>query len=150
MRTYCINVNGNLYNVTVLSVDGNSARVDVDGWEYEVGIGEDGSIQIPKTVQPAAPESRKKRSSALELAALSKSSGPTLSGKGVVVAHLPGLILEVLVKVGDSVKAGDVVCKMEAMKMVNEILATIDGTIKEILVKEKQNVLENQPLMIIE
>ena len=36
------------------------------------------------------------------------------------------------------------------MKMVNEVLATIDGTIKEILVKDQQNVLENQPLMIIE
>ena len=63
---------------------------------------------------------------------------------------MPGLIVEISVKVGDQIKKGQLVCKMEAMKMVNEVVSTIDGTVKQILVKEQQNVLENQPLIIIE
>jgi biotin carboxyl carrier protein len=74
----------------------------------------------------------------------------THSGKGVIAAHLPGLILEIFVKSGDRVKSGDLVIKMEAMKMVNEVRSRVDGTVKDILVAVQQNVLENQPLLIIE
>jgi len=173
MQRYQVVVNGNTYSVTVKSIVGNTAIVDVDGWEFQVAIGEDEdfagdfggivaaaggatagmqTVNKPLKSRPsAAPGSTtKKRASALEALGPRKAKVPTLSGKGVVAAHLPGQIVEIAVKVGDTVKKGDVVGKMEAMKMVNEVLATIDGTIMEILVKEKQNVLENQPLMIIE
>jgi len=176
MQRYQVVVNGNTYTVTVKSLVGNTATVDVDGWEFQVAIGEDdgsenivplvaaatgasvGSKQAPKappagvrSIPPSAPEgTSKKRASALEQLGPKKASVPQISGKGVVLAHLPGQIVEINVKVGFAVSQGDLLCKMEAMKMLNEVKATIDGSIKEILVKEQQNVLENQPLMIIE
>ncbi|MBO0424041.1 acetyl-CoA carboxylase, biotin carboxyl carrier protein [Enterococcus plantarum] len=49
-------------------------------------------------------------------------------------------------QVGDSVKKGDVVCIVEAMKLMNEITATVDGVITEVLIKNEDVVEFNQPL----
>ncbi|HDS29635.1 MAG TPA: biotin/lipoyl-binding protein [Firmicutes bacterium] len=172
MQRYQIVVNGNTYTVTVKSLIGNTAIVDVDGWEFQVAIADgDVAAQIPHLVAGASagpavasesaqskpiptplPETRRtgRRTSALEDLAPKKTAMSVVEGKGVVAAHLPGLVTSILVKTGDSVKAGDVVLKMEAMKMENDIRAGIDGVVKEILVQQQQNVLENQPLLIIE
>lgn len=52
-------------------------------------------------------------------------------------------------KVGDSVKKGEVVCIVEAMKLMNEITATVDGVITEILVDNEEVVEFNQPLFLV-
>ncbi|MBO0467399.1 acetyl-CoA carboxylase biotin carboxyl carrier protein [Enterococcus plantarum] len=49
-------------------------------------------------------------------------------------------------QVGDSVKKGEVVCIVEAMKLMNEITATVDGVITEVLIKNEDVVEFNQPL----
>ena len=54
------------------------------------------------------------------------------------------------VKVGDTVKKGDVLCIIEAMKMMNEIEAELDGKIVEILVANESAVEFGQPLFLIE
>jgi acetyl-CoA carboxylase biotin carboxyl carrier protein len=54
------------------------------------------------------------------------------------------------VEVGSSVKKGDTLCIIEAMKLLNEIEADRDGTIKEILVENAQPVEFGEPLFIIE
>jgi len=166
MQRYQVVVNGNTYSVTVKSIVGATAVVDVDGWEFHVAIDEESELggSVATHINAAGPSpgdsksapavakspTTKKRSSALEALGPRKTAAPEVSGKGVVSANLPGQIVEIIAKVGDEVKKGQLVCKMEAMKMVNEVVATVDGTIKEILVEEKQNVLENQPLMIID
>jgi len=53
------------------------------------------------------------------------------------------------VNIGDSVKSGDTVCIIEAMKLMNEIEADVDGVIKEILVENGQPVEYGQPLLVI-
>ena len=55
-----------------------------------------------------------------------------------------------LVNIGDTVKAGDTVCIVEAMKLINEISASVDCTIVNILVKDGESVEKGQPLMVIE
>jgi len=168
MNKYTITVNGQKYHVTVKSILGNKALVDVDGWEFEVDIengnsereipakptSQPSTTQAPITPepssQPAPKEESRKRASHIEASTLSKPHIPAPTDKRIVAAHLPGLILEILVKPGDKVKAGETVIKMEAMKMVNEIKSKVEGTVKEVLVKMHDNVLENQPLMIIE
>ncbi len=62
---------------------------------------------------------------------------------------MPGLIMKVLVKVGDTVTAGQKVMTMEAMKMENDINSGTAGTVKAVLVKEGDNVKEHQPLVTI-
>lgn len=65
-------------------------------------------------------------------------------------APLPGTIVQILKSVGDTISAGEVVLTMDSMKMVNNVLATKSGTLKHILVSERQSVLEGDPLFIIE
>ncbi|MBT4091015.1 MAG: biotin/lipoyl-binding protein, partial [Deltaproteobacteria bacterium] len=64
-------------------------------------------------------------------------------------APIPGSILEVLVKEGDQVEAGQTVVKMEAMKMENDINATSSGTIKSIQVSVGDAVSQGQALVEI-
>ena len=67
-----------------------------------------------------------------------------------IAAPMPGNIIEILVKVGDAVKADDEVIILEAMKMENPIFAPSDGTVGEIKVKEKDSVEADQVLMVLE
>ena len=53
------------------------------------------------------------------------------------------------VKVGDNVKKGDVLCIVEAMKIMNEITSDVDGSVAEILVNNEDMVEYNQPLFRI-
>ncbi len=67
-----------------------------------------------------------------------------------VLAPMPGKIIEILVNVGDEVKEDDELLILEAMKMENPICAPVDGTVKEIKVKEKDLVEVDQLLIVIE
>jgi acetyl-CoA/propionyl-CoA carboxylase biotin carboxyl carrier protein len=61
------------------------------------------------------------------------SAGATGSGGSeIVTAPMQGTIVKVLVEKGQQVKAGDVICILEAMKMENSILAHQDGTVEEL------------------
>ena len=53
---------------------------------------------------------------------------------------MPGKIMDIVVKVGDKVNNGDILCNLEAMKMKSPIRSTAQGTIAEILISEGQNV----------
>jgi biotin carboxyl carrier protein len=70
--------------------------------------------------------------------------------EGAVTAPMTGKIVSVKVKKGDSVKAGEILCVLEAMKMENEILATRTGTVQEVSVSEGSNVNEGDTLIILE
>lgn len=54
------------------------------------------------------------------------------------------------VKVGDKVKVGDVLCIIEAMKLMNEIESEVSGTIKEVLIENAEPVEYDQPLFVID
>ena len=69
------------------------------------------------------------------------------AGDTTVVAPLPGTITQILVKVGQQVKAGDTVVMMEAMKMENSITAEYDGTVKAILVQQGSQVQSGEALV---
>jgi len=75
---------------------------------------------------------------------------PTAGGSGNVTAPMNGTIFKHKVKVGDTVKAGDVVLILEAMKMENDITATKDGVVKEIKVAEGVAVAPGDVLVVIE
>jgi biotin carboxyl carrier protein len=62
---------------------------------------------------------------------------------------MPGLILEIMVAVGDQVTAGMPVMKMEAMKMENEIPSPANGTVQSIAVSVGDNVATDATLMVI-
>ena len=66
-----------------------------------------------------------------------------------VTAPLPGTITDIKVKVGDTVKDGDTVVVLEAMKMQNNIEAESNGTVTAILVNKGDTVMEGDALITI-
>jgi biotin carboxyl carrier protein len=69
--------------------------------------------------------------------------------EGGITAPMTGKIVSVKVKRGDEVKAGQVLCVIEAMKMENEIIAPKAGAVKEVYVSDGSSVSEGEPLLII-
>ena len=108
MKQYTITVNGVAYDVTVEEKNG-------------------GIVSAPKAVEKSAPVASAPVASAPQAAAK--------EGNVAVSAPMPGKILAVKAKEGDSVKAGDVLLVLEAMKMENDIVAPQDGVVASINVK---------------
>ena len=112
-------------------------RITVEGKTYEMDvelIGANGAVAAPvaKTAAPVA--------AAPKAAPAPAAAKPAAVGSGSVVAPMPGTILKVLKATGDSVKAGEVVLILEAMKMENEITAPVDGTIESLSLTEGSTV----------
>lgn len=110
-------------------------NVTVNGVTYEVLVEEAGEIASAPAAQapaaaPAAPAAQAPAAPKAAPAAAPKASGSAGSIK--VTAPMPGTILKMNLKVGDVVKANDLVCILEAMKMENEIFAAEGGTVKSI------------------
>lgn len=72
-----------------------------------------------------------------------------VSEKATVVAPMPGTILRVLVNEGQTIKAGEVLCILEAMKMENEIVAPTDGVIVSLKIDANQKVDSGDSLVVI-
>ena len=111
-------------------------KVNVNGTVYEVEIelmGEGEAISKASAKQaPKAPES------------------PVAQGEGEAVsAPMPGTILDVKVAVGDSVKKGQVLLILEAMKMENEIMAGADGVVTSLNVSKGATVQTGEELLTI-
>jgi biotin carboxyl carrier protein len=144
MKEYKYKINGNVYNVTIGDIEDNVAHVEVNGTSYNVEM-----EKAPK--QAAAPKPVVRPVAAAAPAAPAAAAPrPAAGGKGGVKSPLPGVILDVKVKVGDAVKRGQTVIILEAMKMENQINADKDGVVKEIPVSKGESVLEGTDLIIIE
>jgi glutaconyl-CoA/methylmalonyl-CoA decarboxylase subunit gamma len=144
MNEYDFIINGNSYKVNILKINEEIAEVEVNGTRYEVNIAQLFKQKAPKTVTPP-----RVVESAITRKPLTEKPGRDLSVK-TVKAPLPGVILDILVKVGDEVKASQTLLKMEAMKMENDIQSPSQGIVKEIFVSKGENVLEGASLVKIE
>ena len=74
----------------------------------------------------------------------------TVVGRQVITAQMPGVILKVYVKPGDTVITGDPLCVLEAMKMENEIRSPIDGTVREVYIKDNDKMALGDKLFVVE
>ena len=72
------------------------------------------------------------------------------AGRQVITAQMPGVILKVYVKQGDTVTTGDPLCVLVAMKMENEIRSPIDGTVKEIYINDNDKVSVGDKMLVVE
>ncbi|MCU0822880.1 MAG: biotin/lipoyl-binding protein [Spirochaetes bacterium] len=135
MKTYNLKVNGNPYEVKIISVSGGKAEVDVNGAKFSVDIEGAGAQAAP--AKPAAQPAQ------------AKAAAPSGGGSGTVTAPMPGAVVKILAKEGDSVKAGDPLLVIEAMKMENEISANATGKITKIHVKAGENVAQGATLVTI-
>ncbi len=140
MKKFKFTIRGNKYDVELQNIEDNIAQIEVNGSHYEVEI--ESQVKTSKTPKLV-------RSAAVAPASEKSASTPVTGGSGAVKAPLPGTILQVDVKVGDSVKAGDKLIVMEAMKMENNINADRGGKITNIKVNVGDSVLEGDTLIEI-
>lgn len=145
MKTYKFKINGNDYNVEIKAVENQEMSIEVNGVHYNVTM-ETELEKKPVIARPVA----KPQVAAAATGSVQRTAAPAKAANGNrVVAPLPGTILDVMVSVGDTVKAGQTVAILEAMKMENSIEADCDGTIKEVGVRKGDSVLEGGMIVVI-
>ena len=147
-------VKGVDYEVEIAEVEGNIAKVNVNGIPFEVELqkpinaAKHPSMNNPK-VQAPQPAPAKPAAQPAQ-AAQPAPAQPAAAGAGTPVkAPLPGTITEVKVQVGQQVNVGDTVLVLEAMKMQNNIEAEVAGQVTSILVKQGETVMEGSVLLTI-
>ena len=145
MKEYKYKINGHEYKVNVGDIENNIANIEVNGVPYTVELEEE-KVAKP-VVKRVAPSNNAPAPAAKPAAA--KPAAAAAAGDHVIASPLPGVIKELHVKEGQQVKANDVVCILEAMKMGNEIHAGKDGVVKSINVAKEDSVLEGTTIMVI-
>ena len=144
MKEYKYKINGNEYNVAVEELEGNKANVTVNGKSYEVELDRPAKPAVSKPVaRPAAAPA-----AAPVAAAPAPKAAPAAGGAGIK-APLPGVILDIKVKVGDAVAKGQTVAILEAMKMENNINADREGTVVSINVEKGQSIAEGTDIITL-
>ena len=142
MKEYKYTINGNKYEVVVGDIKDNIATLTVNGETYTVEMEKQPEPEKKKPVVKAPAAASSDDAPAANKAAVNKANA--------VKAPLPGVITDILVAVGDEVKAGDTVVVLEAMKMANNLEAEKDGKVTAICVKVGESVMEDDALVVIE
>ena len=143
MKEYKYTIDGNNYEVAINEVGETTAKVTVNGTEYTVEwekpVEEKPVVKVqPVAAKPAAPAAP----------AAAPAAAP-VSGNAIKTP-LPGVIIDVMVNVGDTVKKGDTVVVLEAMKMENNINADRDGKVVAVHVAKGDTVADGAALIVLE
>jgi len=158
MHTHQMRIGGRDYRAEVKELTPERAVVVVDGTEYAVDLVRIGrktitadtvrasTAAVPApTSPPAAPVAAP--AVAAPAAAPAVRPAPSAKGEGGITAPMPGLVVALKVKPGDTVQAGQALLVMEAMKMENAITASYNGTVTKIYVREGDSISEGDLLV---
>lgn len=144
MKEYRYTIDGNKYEVAINEVNDTTAKVTVNGAEYTVEWEKPVEEKPVVKVQPVAA-----KPAAAPAAPTSTPAAAPVSGNAIKTP-LPGVIIDVKVAVGDTVKKGQTVVVLEAMKMENNINADRDGKVTAIQVAKGDTVADGAVLIVIE
>ena len=138
-KKFSFTIGGQKYDTTVKEIETNVAEVVVNGTSFIVEFEkkESKKVTAARVAAPAAAPT-----------AVPVAAKP--AGAAVVKSPLPGSIVKVMVKPGDSIKKGDTLLTMESMKMENVVASEYTGTVKNVLVAAGQNVMQDDKLVEIE
>jgi len=140
MKEFKFKVNEKNYTVAINSIEENIVNVVVNNTPYRVVLGN--TEEAPAAV--ARPEVQRP----VETAPAAAPAATSREGKPLK-SPLPGIILDICVNIGDTVKNGQKIISLEAMKMENNIDSDRDGTVLEIKVAKGDSVNEGDTLMVI-
>ena len=146
MRLYKMVINEKEYAVKLKDVSVNEIHAEVNDKVYTVAIKDIQKLGGEKVINTIAPSLALKTKLNAKVEA---TSGVAITG-GTIVSPIPGQIKLILVKSGDKVTKGQKVLMLEAMKLENDINASVAGTIKKVHVSEGQTVIQNQVLVELE
>lgn len=145
-KKYKITINGREYEVVVEELEG---LVGANYSQNFAPLPQVSPAQVPMQQAVPAPMPAPQAPAQSKPAPAPKPSPAPSAGGTVVSAPMPGKILKVLVQPGAQVKNGQNIMVLEAMKMENEILAPSDGVVREVKVKEGDNVNTGDTLVVI-
>lgn len=167
--SYEIRINDRLADIEILSREGTKMQISVDKHIYDIDIAEveRGVYSIlldNRSFNVELVEGKTAKSytvntlyDTFDVEIIDAESKYLMNRKkddgvdeNVIASPMPGKVVKVLVKEGDSVKAGQTVVVVSAMKMESEYKVKQDRVIKRILVKEGDTVNGDQPMVIIE
>ena len=117
-------------------------KVTLNGTTYEVEV-EHGQAMLIDEYEAVAP-------AAAPAAAPAPAAAAVTAAGEVVKSPMPGVIISVKVSQGQAVKAGELLCILEAMKMENEIVAPKDGTVAQVVAAKGANVDTGAPLIVLQ
>jgi len=145
MKKFNFKINGNSYEVKIDSLEDDLASVQVNGIAYSVELEKKSSVaKTPKLVRSVAVPTT---DSSQSIAKTSNPSAP--KGGGTIKSPLPGVILKLHVKVGDTVNLSQELITLEAMKMENSIQADKAGVVEAIHFNTNDAVMEGDVLITI-
>ena len=130
-------------------------NVTVNGVTYEVLVEEAGAVAsapvaaAPVAAAPAAPAAAPSPAAAPAPAPAPAAAAPAAAGSATVNAPMPGTILKMNVKIGDTIAKDDLVCILEAMKMENEIFAAEGGKVVAINAPQGSSVNSGDPIITL-
>lgn len=146
MKKFSFTINGNPYDLEIKNVEDNVAEVEVNGFLYTVEF--DRVLETTKTPKLVRQEAVPSTDITPSVQKTTSPAGP--KGSGFIKSPLPGTILDVYVKPGDMVKAGDKLITLEAMKMENNINSDKSGKVVSVNVKKSDAVMEGDILIEVE
>lgn len=139
---YKLNVNNQTYEVEIENINARPVVVTVDGQRFEVMPENGKQVEVkPEAVAKVNP----KPVVQTPVPVSTPFSAP--NGNHMLTAPLPGTVIEIFVKPGEQVEAGQVVLVIEAMKMKNSIRSIYGGTVDKVLVSQGQSVAHKQALI---
>ncbi|NCA85424.1 MAG: acetyl-CoA carboxylase biotin carboxyl carrier protein subunit [Clostridia bacterium] len=141
MKKFKFKIKGQDYDVEILKFDEDIAHIDVNGTTYDVEVQR--TYKQPKTPKLVRQEVQARRQDSKIKKTITKTAGHD------VKIPLPGNIMQVFVKNGDTVKLGDKLVMYEAMKMENIVVAEKDGVIQNLSVQPGDTVLQEAKIMEI-
>lgn len=145
MKNFKFTINGNIYDAEITGIEDNIAEVSINGVAYSVEIDRKKQIaKTPKLIRTMAVPSTDSHPS------MAKTANPTApKGTGNIKSPLPGVILDIYVHEGDTVKIGQKLLMLEAMKMENIINADKEGRVSQIKAGKGDSVMEGDILIVI-
>ena len=149
MHTHLLRIAGRDYKAEVKELTPERAVVLVDGREYAVDLVRIGRKKMTAEAVNAITGGAAAATAPAAAAAASTAPRPAPSarGEGGITAPMPGLVLTIKVKEGDTVQAGQALLVMEAMKMENAITASYNGTVTKVYVREGDSISEGDLLV---
>lgn len=163
-KKYAYTINGSRYEVEVNGIENGIAKVAVNGTYYDVRLEDVAPVAPAAPATPmAAPVASPAPAAPVATPAPAPAAAPVVeapaptpapapapaAGGSPVMAPLPGVVIKMIAKVGDTVKKGDKLLVLEAMKMENDVKAPKAGTIASVQVAEGDSVQEGTTLITI-
>ena len=146
MKKFKFTINGNQYDAEIANIDDNNAEVIINGEKYNVEV----HINMQAAKTPKLVRSVSVPSTDIHPAVAKTRSPSAPKGGGNIQSPLPGVILDIMVNVGDIVKTGQRLLVLEAMKMENNIESDKAGRIISIQKQKGDSVIEGDILIVIE